>query len=58
MFFVSNWQYGSIGSDNGLAPNMQQAHIWSNVSMLYWRIYALLSLNELTTRMGSFFKLI
>ena len=26
-----NGWYGSIGSGNGLAPNMQQAIIWSNV---------------------------
>ena len=44
----SNWQYGSIDSDNGLAPKRQQATIWSNVDMLYWRIYASLGLNELT----------
>ena len=36
----SNWQYGSIGSDNGLAPNRRQTIIWSNVGMLHWRIYA------------------
>ena len=29
-----NWQYGSIGSDNGLAPNRRQAMIWSNVGVL------------------------
>ena len=27
--------YGSIGSDNGLAPNRRQAIIWSNDDMLY-----------------------
>ena len=43
-----NWQYCNIGSDNGLAPARRQAIIWSNVVMLYWRIYASLSLNELT----------
>ena len=26
----SNWQYIIIGSDNGLAPNRQQAIIWTN----------------------------
>ena len=25
-----NWQYGSIGSDNGLAVTRQQAIIWTN----------------------------
>ena len=44
---VSNWQYDSIGSDNGMAPNRRHAIIWSNVGMLYWRIYASLSPNEL-----------
>ena len=34
----SNWQYGSIGSDNGLAPNKRQAIILTKVGMLYWRI--------------------
>ena len=43
-----NLQYGSIGSDNGLAPNRWQAIIWTNVGMLYWCIYASLGLNELT----------
>ena len=44
----SNLQYGSIGSDNGLAPNRRQAIIWTNVGMLYRRIYASLGLNELS----------
>ena len=44
----SNWQYGSIGSDIGLAPNTPQAIIRSNVDMLYWCIYASSSLNDLT----------
>ena len=26
----SNWQYSSIGLDNGLAPNKWQAIIWTN----------------------------
>ena len=29
---------GSIGSDNGLAPNRRQTIIWSNVGMFYWHI--------------------
>ena len=37
----------SIGSDNGLAPNRWQAIIWINGYLVYWRIYASLSLNEL-----------
>ena len=44
----SNWQYGSIGSDNGLAPNRWQAIIWSNDGMFYWCIHASLGPNELT----------
>ena len=47
LFRGSNWQYGSIGSDNGLAPNRQKAIIVSTVGMLYWCIYASLGLNEL-----------
>ena len=43
----SNWQSGSIGSDNGLVPNGRQAIIWSNEGMFYWRIYTSLDLNEL-----------
>ena len=42
-----NWQYGSIGSDNGLALIMQQAIIWTNVGMLHWCIYVSLSRNHL-----------
>ena len=30
----------NIVSDNGSAPKRQQAIIWSNVGMSYWRIYA------------------
>ena len=44
----SNWQYGNIGSDNGLAPNRRQAKLWSVVGMFYWRIYASFGLNALT----------
>ena len=52
-YLASNWQYGNIRSYNGLAPNMRQAIIWSNVGMLYWRIYAPLAFNELMLR-GNF----
>ena len=44
---LGNWQYGSIDSDNGLAPNRRQGIIWSNVGMFYWCIYVSLGLNEL-----------
>ena len=43
-----NWQFGSIGSDNGLVPNRHQAIIWNNDGMFYWCIYAPPCLNELT----------
>ena len=36
-----------IGSDNGLAPIIRQAIIWTNDGIVYWRIYASLGLNEL-----------
>ena len=38
-FWGSNWQYGRIGSGNGLVTNMRQAIIWTNVGMLYWYVY-------------------
>ena len=38
----SNWQYPSIGLDNGLAPNRWQAIIWTNVDLIHWRVYAAL----------------
>ena len=50
-FFGSNWQYGSIGSDNGLVPNRCQAIIWSNDGMVQKCMYAPLEplkLNVLT----------
>ena len=40
-------QYGSIGSDNGLAPTRRQAIIWTNDGQVWWRVYASLGLNEL-----------
>ena len=43
----STWQYGSIASDNGLAPGRRQAIIESNVVLLHWRMYASLGLNGL-----------
>ena len=50
----SNWQYGSIGSDNGLAPNRRQAIIWTNDGPGYWRLYASLDLNELNAVLNTF----
>ena len=46
-FYGSNWQQSSIGSDNGLVPNRQQAIIWTNDGLVHWCKYALLSLNEI-----------
>ena len=31
----SYWQHGSIGSDNGLAPNRRQAIVWNNADIYY-----------------------
>ena len=39
------WQYSSIGSDNGLAPNRRQAIIWTNDVTDCRRTYASLYLN-------------
>ena len=44
----SNWQYIYIGSDNGLAPSMWQAIIWTNADPVHRRIYAALGGDELT----------
>ena len=49
----TNWQYASIGSNNGLALTTQQAIIWTNDGLVYWRIYASLSLNELKIKPAS-----
>ena len=38
----SNWQYASIGSDNGLEPSMRQAIIWTNAYPVHQRIYVAL----------------
>ena len=38
----------SINSNNGLALNKRQSIIWTNDGLVYWRICASLSLNELT----------
>ena len=35
-----NWQWGSICSGNGLAPNRRQAITWTDVDPVYWLIYA------------------
>ena len=43
---VSNWQYGGIGSDNGLVLIRRQAIIWTDDGIIYWPIYASLGLND------------
>ena len=40
----------SIGSDNGLVPNRQQAIIWTNGDAVHWCIYAELGGDELITK--------
>ena len=47
---VSSWQYGTIGSDNGLTPKRRQFRIWTNNGVVYWRKNASLDLNEITLR--------
>ena len=44
---LSNQQYSSIWSDNGMAPVRRQAIIWNNDGLAYWRIDASSGLNEL-----------
>ena len=41
-----NWQYGSIGSDNGLAMHRRQAIIWTNDGIGYWRRYVSLMMTQ------------
>ena len=43
LFSGSNAWYACIGWDNGLALIRQQATVWTNVGLVYWYIYALLS---------------
>ena len=49
-YLGSNWQYVSIGSDNGLAPSRRQAIIWSDADPVHWRIYMALGGDELNTQ--------
>ena len=44
---MDNWQYPSIGLENGLAPNRQQAIIWTNADPIHGCIYAALGGEEL-----------
>ena len=43
-----NYQYGSIGSDNGLAANSQHVIIWTNDDLMYWSICVSVGLDDLT----------
>ena len=45
--WVSNYQYSSIGLNNGLSPNRRQAIIWTNADPIHWRIYVALGGDEL-----------
>ena len=49
-FQALNWQHTSIGSNNDLAPKRRQAIIWTSGGLVYWRIYASTSLNDLYDR--------
>ena len=51
-----HWHYGSFGSDKGLSPVHRQTIIWSNVGMLYCRIFASFDLNALPTFAKRVFK--
>ena len=42
-----NWQWNSIGSDKGIAPNRQQVIIWTSDGPVYWCIYVSLCLHWL-----------
>ena len=42
----TNWQWPSIGWDNGLAPKSRQAIIWTNANPIHWRIHAALEGDE------------
>ena len=55
--YRSNWQYSSIGSDNGLVPNRWQAIFWTNGGLVYWCIYASLGLNELINMLWNIIRL-
>ena len=45
--YESNWQWTSIGSGNGLAPNRRQAITWTIAVPDHWHIYAVLGEDEL-----------
>ena len=45
-FEGSNYQYTSIGSDDGLLLNRWQAIIWTSASLVFKWIYASIGLNE------------
>ena len=47
MFMGAVWQYASVGSPYGLAPNRRQYIVWPNDVLIDWRIYVLLGFDEL-----------
>ena len=49
---IDNINPALIGLDNGLAPNMRHAIIWTNADPIHRRIYAALGEVELTSRVG------
>ena len=53
----SNWQYNSIGSSNGLAPNRRQAITWFNGDPVHRHIYMALGADELTPKWHTIFHL-
>ena len=56
--FVSNgfkWQYSNIVADNGLVSIRREAIIWTNDGLVYWRIYAVLGLSELSQIVANHF---
>ena len=47
MFLRVQWTTAKHWFHNGLAPNRQQAIIWTNTEQIHWRIYAALEGDEL-----------
>ena len=39
--------------DDGVAPNMRQAIIWTSVDLIHWRMYAALGGDELSHQLAS-----
>ena len=54
-FQESNWQYASIGSDNGCTPSRHQVIILTNADPVHSRIYA--ALGRCVSKMAQFCRL-